>query len=169
MIDASVLRAAGETDHGTSTACRNCLQALLESDHRAALSPDLEDEWSRHASKPSRVWWTTLTAQDRIVALETCRDDELADKIRAALPLNQRRIAEKDLHLVVAALATDSTIISCDGRARGAFAAACGAVAQLQVLRWVNPVTDGATLIPWLRGEAEAPRHWNLDSSRESA
>ena len=133
----------------------------------------MRQEWQKHASGFSQTWMRRMYAKGKIVGMNDVGQQILSERVRAAVagdyqPEAWAEIA-KDLHLVQAALATDRVIISGDRRARDTYRIACRRVRELGPICWVNPAVHGDILLPWLRGEAEAPRHWNLDSSRESA
>jgi len=51
VVDASVARSAGETSHLDSVLCREFLQAMLKICHRVVLTPEIEREWRKHASR----------------------------------------------------------------------------------------------------------------------
>ena len=63
VVDACVVRAAGETEHPRSSACRNCLEEIRTICHRVAISPVLKDEWDRHMSRFSRKWRRSMAAR----------------------------------------------------------------------------------------------------------
>jgi hypothetical protein len=70
--------------------------------------------------------------------------------IRSDLTQAQRKAAQKDFHLISAALSTDQTILSNDNEARKIFALAATEVVQFQKLIWVNPCNDHEQCIQWL-------------------
>lgn len=66
VIDANVVRAAGETEHTVSSACRKFLDAVARFEHRVVMTTEIQQEWRDHASRYARKWLT------RIVRQETC-------------------------------------------------------------------------------------------------
>jgi len=64
--------------------------------------------------------------------------------------------AQKDLHLVEAALVTDKIVISLDDRARTELAVQAAADVM-----WVHPVDEGGHVIYWLRNGAAPVREWS--------
>jgi hypothetical protein len=69
---------------------------------------------------------------------------------------------EKDAHLIEAARAADSIVLSCDEKARGYFQAACPQVPPLQPIHWGNPETEQDDLLPWLEKGAPVAGRWQL-------
>ncbi|MGA2881051.1 MAG: hypothetical protein ABSG13_19040 [Bryobacteraceae bacterium] len=65
--------------------------------------------------------------------------------------------AQKDLHLIEAALATDKIVISLDARAR----AELSVQAAAEVM-WIHPVDEGGHVIYWLNKGAEPVEAWRL-------
>jgi len=78
----------------------------------------------------------------------------LREKVeRAARDDRQREVALKDLHLVEAALATDSVVISTDDEARSAFSAiASRGVGELRNVAWLNPASEANETSQCLKG-----------------
>jgi hypothetical protein len=113
-----------------------------------------------------------MYAKGKLIGLKAVGMQALSERVRTAVaddyPPEAWPQIGKDLHLVQAALATDRVIISNDRRARGAYQIASRRIRELGPICWVDPTERGDLLLPWLRGEAEAPRHWNLDPTRES-
>lgn len=175
VIDATVIRAAGARNatNAESIRCRDLLQLVLESSHHCVVGAALRREWQDHASGFSSFWIRRMYARSKISGFKSNPEQDRQEHIRAALdgiypPAAWPEIA-KDIHLIEAALANDRVIISADKRARRAFAAACQQIREIGPICWVEPATHGDLLFRWLRGDAAAPRDWNLDPARESA
>ena len=168
-----VLRAAGSSvaTDGTATLCRELLQLIYGTSHRCAVNNMLLQEWRTHSSAFARLWMQQMQSRRKLVRVDS--GSQLTERVRSALsphyPPDAWANIEKDLHLVHAALATGGIIISADARARLAFTTACGQIRELGRICWIKPEADGDLLFRWLRGDAEAPRAWNLDPTRESA
>ena len=141
VVDASVVRSAGETDHPMSSACRNCLEAIRLICHRVAVTPSMQEEWDRHMSRFSRKWRRSMAA----------RRKPLKRVVPARVPIDTsaygnraREEIEKDLCLLEAALAGDRIIVTRDDSLKAALMQRPAGVALLQSIKWINPVTDGA-------------------------
>jgi hypothetical protein len=81
---------------------------------------------------------------------------DLMERIIRATPDEKARDAMlKDFHLIVAALASDCTIISFDEEARQFFRDAAHKVRELQDIVWVNPLAPEFDPIAWLKAGAE--------------
>jgi predicted nucleic acid-binding protein len=150
VIDASVLRAAGESDAPTSRHCRAFLDSVLRICHHAHASPALTAEWRRHRSRVGRLWLVQMFARKKI-EVEEIGATVGADVERLDLKPDERRAVAKDLHLVETALQGDGRLVSLDESARALFARAAGSIALLADLTWVNPASVGEEPIGWLQ------------------
>ena len=144
VVDASVVRAAGETEHPVSSACRNCLEAIRGICHRVALTEPIREEWGRHMSRFSRKWRRSMAARQKPITVVDpnqleLRWDAYSDAARAAI--------EKDRGLIEAALATDRVILTLDDSLRRALAERSDGEALLRNVQWIHPVTDGVAAI----------------------
>ncbi len=151
VIDASVSSAAGLAMKPDSRRCREFLQEVLHISHRATMTPLLRAEWNRHQSLFAARWLAEMTSKAKVEAIADIRNEEL----RAEVP--ETVSAQKDLHLVEAALATDKIVISLDDRARTELAVHAAAEVM-----WVHPVDEGGHLIYWLRSGAAPVTEWKL-------
>jgi hypothetical protein len=117
----------------------------------AVMSPALEKEWDEHQSKFARGWRVQMTSRRLICMVSDGTHRKLRNVlIRSDLTQAQRKAAQKDFHLISAALSTDQTILSNDNEARKIFALAATEVVQFQKLIWVNPCNDHEQCIQWL-------------------
>lgn len=142
VIDTSVARSAGETEHPVSAACRETLLAVLNICHRVALTNTIRVEWHDHMSNFTRKWLRSMVARKKAVmdAAETTvviDDNGLAAK--------DREIIEKDRCLLEAALSADRIIITRDESFRNALG---NRATGIPPIVWRNPETDGTE---WLR------------------
>lgn len=160
VVDASVARAAGGTDasQASSCACRDVLLALREADLRLAMSPPLDDEWRRHASRFTRKWLVGMYARRRVLRLTP---DPFAPlhAACAALPEGRsRRAIEKDLHLIDAAFAADRRVLSNDNEVRADLRELASRLTALRRLLWADPTEGGC--IAWVgAGMPDAQRY----------
>jgi hypothetical protein len=151
VIDASVASAAGFTMKPTSRRCREFLQAVLRISHRAAMTPLLRAEWNKHQSLFAARWLAEMRSRGKVEDLADVRNEAL----RAEAPGTVS--AQKDLHLIEAALATDKIVISLDDRARTELSVPAAAEVM-----WVHPVEEGGRVIYWLNKGAEPVDEWRL-------
>jgi hypothetical protein len=97
-----------------------------------------------------------MEGRKKIVSAEFDPREDLMERIIQAAPNNRARDAmRKDFHLIVAALASDCTIISFDEEARQFFRDAAHKVRELQDIVWVNPLAPEFDPIAWLKAGAE--------------
>jgi predicted nuclease of predicted toxin-antitoxin system len=140
VIDASVLRSAGETQHPVSMACRDTLVAILEICHRTVSTTSLSEEGKRHASRFSRKWLRSMAARKKLVRGLTTT--AIAIDTEDLTP-NQAEAIEKDRHLIEAALAADRVIVTRDSSIKDILAKTRKGKRFLTQLRWINPEDDG--------------------------
>jgi hypothetical protein len=141
VVDASVARSAGETEHPVSSACRACLEAILLICHRVAVTPAIRDEWDRHMSRFSRKWRRSMAARRK--PLETVATAAVPIEVTAYSSPAREQI-EKDACLLEAAIAADRIIVTRDDSLRLALSRRPDGTALVQSIKWINPVTDGA-------------------------
>ena len=147
VVDASVVRSAGESEHPVSAACRNCLLAIRDICHRVVLTAPIREEWKRHMSRFSRKWRRPMAArrkpaEDIVPACVEIGTDSLTDA--------ERRVVEKDRPLLEAALAADGVIVSRDSEFRAALARTPQGARLLDRITWIEPVHDGVQALEGL-------------------
>ena len=91
-------------------------------------------------------------------------DEKLRTRIVSAVSDNRKQAAEKDVHLIEAALGTDRLVASQDERARGIFREASRGVRELKPIVWVNPTLPADDPIGWLRNGAPSEERRQLGS-----
>ncbi len=65
VIDTSVAKAAGETDHPVSKACRDFMRAMLDICHRMVMTSEISAEWNRRQSHYARKWRAAMVARKK--------------------------------------------------------------------------------------------------------
>jgi hypothetical protein len=155
VVDASVARAAGETEHPHSERCREFLLDMLLICHRVVMSDDITREWEKHASGYSVKWLRAMRKRGKVVRV-TPEATGLMDRIAAAADWSEKDMAamEKDLLLLLGALATDRLVASGDGKVRDRFAKAAVSVAEIAPVTWVNPSLAEDHCGTWLHAGA---------------
>lgn len=154
VIDADVVRSAGESEKPTSSACRKFLATVLNVGHHVVMTQAIREEWHRHMSKYSRKWQTRMWGRRRVVSIEGERDEQLHARIDRVVKRDQKAVVAKDIHLIEAAIATDQLVTSRDKRARRAFGDAADVVRELRQVVWVNPTKNKEKPIDWLQNGA---------------
>jgi hypothetical protein len=158
VIDASVLRASGESVHPVSRACREFLEHVRDICHRAVVTEAILNEWRRHQSKFASRWRLSMYASRKIVKIQIAPDRSMRRRLqRQGLTLAEKDAMLKDVHLIEAALAADKIVASLDDEARRLFN-----VAELNTVVWVNPVAHHEDCLTWLADGAEPAERWLL-------
>jgi hypothetical protein len=144
VIDASVARSAGETEHPVSSACRECLQAVLTICHRVVITEPIKSEWDRHMSRFTRKWRLSMAARRK-----WNRDLEPAEITLniGAFPKKAQEEIEKDRHLLEAAVAADRVILTLDDSLRSALNQTQEGSKFFKSIKWLNPVHDGIEML----------------------
>lgn len=141
VIDASVMRSAGETEDPVSAACREALLVILRVCHRVATTDTIHDEWKSHMSRFARKWLCQMAAR-RKPSERVSAADVTVDVAEWSDP--DRRVVEKDLRLIEAALSADRIIVTRDDAFRRVLAKTRKGTLLLESITWVNPVLDGS-------------------------
>ena len=163
VIDASIARAAGETEHPVSSACRSFLQEILKICHRVVITPEILEEYKEHRSYFTYKWLTSMWAKKKVVRLDAVENAALRQTIHSLeLTDSVRDAILKDIHLVGAAFATDHTVASLDETVRGYLRQITASVRSLRSLVWVNPTKDDDHTTDWLRQGANAEEERRL-------
>lgn len=144
VVDASVVRSAGESEHPVSSSCRNCLEAIRHICHRVAVTPPIQVEWNNHMSRFSRKWRRSMAARRKplqpVTGVEIALDS-------AGLCEGDRQAIEKDRCLLEAAFAADHVIVTRDNALRSALSKTPKGTKLMARITWINPVTDGVTAL----------------------
>jgi predicted nucleic acid-binding protein len=138
VIDASVIRSAGRSEHPTSRKSREALDAVLEICHRAYVCPTLQREWIKHHSEHGDEWQASMRDMGKLVQAS---DPPMIEALRKAIEGN--RALEKDVHLVEAAVAAgDRVIVSLDKKARDGFTRLKIRAEQVDEIQWIDPTAQ---------------------------
>ena len=121
---------------------------MYDTCHHVTLNQSILEEWRRHRSRFSYRWLTQMFGKKKVDRVSEVQATDVQDAVqRLASP--EREHAQKDLHLVAAALVTDRIVLSCDDAARAAFSQLT--VPSLTGLLWANPDRDPPSVVEWLR------------------
>lgn len=169
VVDASVARAVGTSEHPISSACRQFLDEMKSICNRLVHTPDLSEEWQRHASPYWRKWLASMHARRQVLWVTDARDDDLRRRLSEAVETEKKRAAvAKDAHLVEAALASEQAVISLDDSVRALLVEAAVVVTALRPITWVNPVHAREDAQAWLRAGAPVEPARCLGTAHES-
>lgn len=164
VIDASVAKSAGVTEHPTSRCCREFLQEVLQICHRMVLTPELEREWRDHCSGFALQWWGAMESRGKVARVRDQRDIR-SNITSSAGSSSAQQAMLKDAHLITAAMATDNVIASRDERAHELFAEIASKINGLGRVVWVpiNERDDDA--LRWVKAGARAEMKFRLSQT----
>lgn len=176
VIDASVARAVGTSNAPDSTRCREFLEAIRTTNSlKCVFTPELREEWGRHASLYSTKWRAAMYSRRRVRDLPTARDDGLRRNLaRCALAIagnapdqvpGIRSAMDKDAHLLEAAIAAQGAISSLDDRVRRHFGVCAQSNHRIRSISWVNPTNPEEEAVAWVREGAPATSSRTLGHS----
>jgi hypothetical protein len=158
VVDACVARAAGGEDavFPASRDCRDFLQIMLGLSHHIVKTREIWAEWRKHKSNYARVWLNSMIARKRVYEAAVCVDGSMRAFVVAKGNEKVSEAIQKDCHLIEAARASDSVVVSTDDTARSLFFTASDKVGWLKTIAWVNPTISSETAIDWLKSGATA-------------
>lgn len=158
VVDSSVARSAGDTDHPDSVMCREFLNSMLRICHKVVWSPEIKQEWDKHASRFTSSWLVAMQSKRKIirVAVDSGKRDALVELIGQAddWPASWREAALKDLLLVSAAFESDELVASADDKVRVLYARLSDKSVELGRVVWVNPRSASEEAVRWLEAGA---------------
>ena len=163
--DADVARAAGGDNaiHPTPKHCRDFLESVRVICHRVVMSKEIKEEWDEHKSNFTRTWLYKMFGARKVEVLPDVSNEGLRRKIqKAALCEKDCQDMMKDAHLLEAAQAADSTIISMDETFHILFSKASSKVGEITAIVWINPDDDHEAATEWLQSGADFRRDWTL-------
>ncbi|WP_428565581.1 MAG: hypothetical protein ACP59X_04690 [Solidesulfovibrio sp. DCME] len=158
VVDASVGRSAGRTDHPVSKACREFLETFLENtQHIVAVSSHTKDEWLRHQSHLSARWLVAMFSRRRARMVHVTQDKGLWSAFGDS-NLSPKAFSNlhKDLHLIETALQAQRRVASSDDTVRAICPKCVDIRKEIGEIAWVNPVHETEKPVEWLL--AGAPR-----------
>jgi len=137
VIDACVARAAGETEHPVSSACRRVLEDLRDICHHAVLTPELHEEWNKHRSKFAYRWRGAMARMGKKLQIE--QPPQTALRLDGCSEADQDAI-RKDRFLLDAALAHDRIIVTSDRRLQEALERFADGRKLGGQITWIDPL-----------------------------
>ncbi len=162
VIDASIARAAG-TDAATATRavlCRDCLMAVRDAGLLVVLSQAIKSEWKTHRSEYARRWLTWMVGSRRFILVSPEPNPAVDTAIRSLLTETERAAAEKDQHLIEAAVAASQRVLSLDSTARDCFSKVAMSAGELRAIHWGNPESVGCN--EWVADGTPDDSQWAL-------
>jgi hypothetical protein len=150
VVDASVARAAGESEHPVSSSCRRILIAIREICHRVVMTEALQDEWGRHEGSFAVRWRASMCAKKKTP--RTCAELQLSrlDEVCEHLSPGEQAALRKDIHLIEAACAADGIIITHDREIMAIWEKCSDQFKLPKAIRWIDPVACDPELLKQL-------------------
>jgi predicted nucleic acid-binding protein len=159
VVDASIARSAGMTQHPVSRSCREFLESFLRICHRVVMTSEVREEWKKHRSRFSTSWLASMTARRKVEVCNPNIDPVMADKLKQARLTEKKEAAiQKDAHLLEAALATDSAVASLDEEVRSLLSGVSKHWGRIKPIVWVNPAKPDDKALSWLSAGAPADK-----------
>lgn len=152
IVDANIAKSCTDpARHVTSEGCLLLTQMLADrrSDLRVVLTPKLEEEWGRHATRTFMSWWASMESRGRIDHEKDVRVADYRGAIEAVGDAGVRDLLLKDAHLVELALLQHYPVASQDDKQARHVAALAADYALVGNVEWFNPVT-AIGWIEWL-------------------
>lgn len=161
VVDADVAMAAGRGHRPPVPECLRILTTILSVCHRVAFTPELREEWKRHASRQARRWLKQMVGRKKLVDASSptkaraMRSDGTLAGLEKAIdrrfPRDEERDeVRKDLHLVCAAVECGAAVISNDDTARRRLRQLAHDCRPLGSVEWVNPSCPAENVDAWL-------------------
>lgn len=154
VIDADIMRAAGESEHPHSSNARRLLETIRDAGHRMVQCAPLVAEHKKHQSAFASRWRASMVSRKRWVPWAYQEDGKLREVLVAALPSEataQLAAVLKDAHLLEAASATDGRVLSKDAKARNLFRRACPALGVNKTILWGDLTGSPEEVIDWVQ------------------
>jgi hypothetical protein len=146
--------------------CRDFLKAVLSICHHAALNAKLRKQWDEHKSLFAEKWYAAMERRTKILDLDIEHQGALSvawsDR---GLTAKQAEAAQRDLHLVEAAMLADAIVVSLDKRASEFLKKALCCEKRFAKLCWINPEAEPDAVFEWLNQGAKAEKRWRLCAS----
>jgi hypothetical protein len=162
VIDADIARAVGLSEHPLSSTSRALLEALMASTSIGIVfNRVLLDEWKKHSSTFARTWLSSMIAKRRFKLIDAKAIAHIEVQ-NALITEPQKRIAEKDAHLLDIALATDKFIASNDQKAREVFCLISAHSSAFNGVIWAVPKDCCPALAALLKEGGFIPADWQI-------
>ena len=161
IIDADIARSSGLSIHPVSSGSRALLETVAKNGHAAAICPTLMAEWKKHRSLFATKWLASMIAKKKVIFIKP--EQQIIVEIEAHLnDLKKKSIAEKDSHLIDAALASDKIIASNDDVARNVFCELSVSCGNIKKIKWFNAVSDRDFVNNYLSSDCFVPEQYYI-------
>jgi len=164
IIDADIARSSGMSEHPVSSGSRSLLNTVAKNGHVTTMCPILMAEWKKHKSLFARKWLASMIARKKVKFIKPNKQTD--SLINAHISdVNKISIAEKDSHLIDAALASDKVIASNDDIARNVFCELSINCGNIRSIKWFNAISDREFVTNHLVSNCFVPKRYYLLNS----
>lgn len=147
LVDANIAKSAAEpSSHPVALTCREVARTLERKDCPIgiAMTPLLQAEWRKHASRLMTRWLVTMETRGRVTRKPDKRVRSVRIDISQVPDAGIRAAMEKDLHLTEAAIANGWPVLSTDHKQkRYLHALHESGNKDVGRIHWANPLRDG--------------------------
>lgn len=152
VIDASVARAASDSNVPVAQQCRQFLQETLTVCHKMVITSEISSEWMRHQSGFTRTWRKSMYARRKVVSVNVDQNSVKLREKTTNLNCSEKSMTTmlKDIHLLEAAVLTDKIIVSLDEEVRSLFGSQMANFHEMSDVCWVNPTQQPEKMSSWL-------------------
>jgi len=149
VVDASVARSAGLTEHAASKACRETMTVILEICHRFVKTDEIWAEWKKHRSRFAQKWRGAMVARKKMfVPAAKELDHSIVENVSfEGMSDTDQEAVRKDLPLLKAAFAADRVIVTRDDKLPKVLRKYPQWQKVARLIRWINPEHDSPTSI----------------------
>jgi hypothetical protein len=149
VVDASVARSAGETKHPVSSCCRDALERILRICHRITMTEAIREEWDRHWSRFTRMWYRSMVARKKVQWLAASQITP-TEQVLKVLSASEQEDLRKDLCLIAAACGGDGIVVTRDDVIVAIWQKCQDGFGLPKPITWINPVTAGVEALEHL-------------------
>lgn len=159
VVDADIARSSGKTEHPISSGSRALLEGVSSNGHKLTMCPSMMTEWKKHKSLFAKKWLSSMIAKKKVVFVNPV--PQVHDVINMGfIEETKVKIAEKDAHLVDAAIFSDRVIASNDDRARSVFCELSNNCGDLKTIKWFNAISDREFIDTFLSTQCYVPEQY---------
>lgn len=153
LVDASIAKSAADpARHEVSLACLEFSRVLEDRSCKTgvAMTPQLEDEWRRHASRYMTSWLVSMETRKRVRHIRDRRVRDFRMVVAGIEDDGIRAAILKDSHLSEAALSYAIPVASRDDRQRRYLSCLVADYPLAGAIQWLNPEKPQGSWRHWI-------------------
>ncbi|MFD2466005.1 hypothetical protein [Amycolatopsis silviterrae] len=153
LVDACVARSVSERNSGKLANTHQVLLSLRAGNIGVCMTPELQAEWEKHATRFMTRWLTNMEQRCRVRRERDRRIADLRESIVKFVTQEEKReVILKDVHITEAAIFFQVAVFSFDDTQRRVLSELHVHYERLGGVQWFNPESDGQPSLEWLRG-----------------